>query len=153
MLAARQRQSVQDPICRKRRKIEARELRIDEFYVEFRVMDDQAIVAKVWSDVQRVFPDAARDAHIIKSSVVKIPQSVYWPKPGLDHLRPTQATPIPNLFLAGGYTQQRFYDSMEGAVSSGRRAARALLSSHSARSAARPSEDTSVVPIAQPQTA
>ncbi len=115
--------------------------------------DDQAIVAKVWSDVQRVFPDAARDAQIVKSSVVKIPQSVYWPKPGLDHLRPTQATPIANLFLAGGYTQQRFYDSMEGAVASGRRAARALLSSHAARSAARPSEDSPVVPIAQPQTA
>jgi 15-cis-phytoene desaturase len=94
---------------------------------EYIKWDDQAIIDKVWDDVRRMFPDSSRDARIVKSTVVKIPQSVYWPKPGLDHLRPTQATPIGNLFLAGGYTQQRFYDSMEGAVSSGRRAARALL--------------------------
>jgi 15-cis-phytoene desaturase len=90
---------------------------------------DEQIVARVWGDVQRMFPDSARDANVVKATVVRVPQSVYWPKPGMDHLRPTQATPIRNLFLAGGYTQQRFYDSMEGAVSSGRRAARTLLAS------------------------
>ncbi|MCA1667517.1 MAG: FAD-dependent oxidoreductase [Thermomicrobia bacterium] len=67
------------------------------------------------------------EARIVKSTVVRIPQSVYWPKPGIDHLRPTQATPIANLFLAGGYTTQEFYDSMEGAVASGRLAATALM--------------------------
>ncbi|HYN89238.1 MAG TPA: FAD-dependent oxidoreductase, partial [Ardenticatenaceae bacterium] len=66
--------------------------------------------------------------HVTKSAVVRIPQSVYWPKPGLDRYRPSQATPISNLVLAGGYTRQRFYDSMEGAVRSGNRAAAALLS-------------------------
>jgi len=90
--------------------------------------DDQAIVNRVWCDVQRLFPQTTSGAHIRKSSVVRIPQSVYWPKPGLDTLRPTQRTPIANLYLAGGYTIQRFYDSMEGAVSSGQRAAEALLS-------------------------
>jgi len=71
-------------------------------------------------------PDQERpQARIVKSTIVRIPQSVYWPKPGIDHLRPTQATPIPNLFLAGGYTTQEFYDSMEGAVASGRLAATA----------------------------
>ena len=73
------------------------------------------------------FPDTAPNARIVKSTVVRIPQSVYWPKPGIDHLRPTQTTPIPNLFLAGGYTTQDFYDSMEGAVASGRLAATALM--------------------------
>jgi 15-cis-phytoene desaturase len=89
-------------------------------------MDDQALVERVWSDVKRVFPQTAAGAKIVKSSVVRIPQSVYWPRPGLDALRPTQRSPINNLYLAGGYTQQKFYDSMEGAVSSGRLAARAL---------------------------
>lgn len=96
--------------------------------------EDQAIIDRVWADVKRMFPTSTQEAQIIKSTVVKIPQSVYWPKPGLNHLRPTQATPIANLFLAGGYTQQRFYDSMEGAVSSGRLAARALLAAHAVRS-------------------
>jgi 15-cis-phytoene desaturase len=89
--------------------------------------DDRAIIDRVWSDMQLVFPQTAAGAKILKSSLVRIPQSVYWPKPGLDALRPTQQSPIDNLFLAGGYTMQKFYDSMEGAVSSGRLAARALV--------------------------
>jgi len=88
--------------------------------------DDAAIFDRVWNDVKRVFPQTAAGAHILKKSIVRIPQSVYWPKPGLDALRPTQQSPITNLYLAGGYTIQKFYDSMEGAVSSGRLAARAL---------------------------
>ena len=89
--------------------------------------DDQAIIDRVWGDMKRVFPQTTAGVSIVKSSLVRIPQSVYWPKPGLDALRPSQKTPISNLFLAGGYTIQKFYDSMEGAVSSGRLAARALV--------------------------
>jgi len=88
---------------------------------------DAEIIAMVRANVDSAFPQTAPDARIVKSSVIRIPQSVYWPKPGLDHLRPTQVTPIANLFLAGGYTTQDFYDSMEGAVASGRRAASALM--------------------------
>jgi 15-cis-phytoene desaturase len=89
-------------------------------------LDDKAIIDRVWGDMKRVFPQTTPGARILKSSIVRIPQSVYWPKPGLDALRPTQQSPISNLFLAGGYTIQTFYDSMEGAVSSGRLAARTL---------------------------
>jgi 15-cis-phytoene desaturase len=91
-------------------------------------LDDREIVARVSDDIRRYFPKLATGAKVLKSTVVRIPRSVYWPKPGVDHLRPTQVTPIANLFLAGGYTQQKFYDSMEGAVSSGNRAAQAIMS-------------------------
>ena len=40
-------------------------------------------------------------------------------KPGQDKHRPSQATPIPNFFLAGSYTYQDYIDSMEGATKSG----------------------------------
>lgn len=90
-------------------------------------LPDEEIVSLVARDVEACFPKTARDASITKSTVVRIPQSVYRPAPGLDALRPAQETPITNLFLAGGYTRQRFYDGMEGAVSSGNRAARALI--------------------------
>ena len=90
-------------------------------------LPDAEIVARVKANVDATFPQTGPDARIVKHSIVRIPQSVYWPKPGIDHLRPTQETPIPNLFLAGGYTLQDFYDSMEGAVASGRRAATALM--------------------------
>lgn len=90
-------------------------------------LPDAEIVARVKANVDATFPDSGPEARIVKHSIVRIPQSVYWPKPGIDHLRPAQATPIPNLFLAGGYTTQDFYDSMEGAVASGRLAATALM--------------------------
>merc|ERR1711871_1175751 len=53
------------------------------------------------------------------SNVVKLGQSLYREKPGQDKFRPTQATPIPNFFLAGSYTYQDYIDSMEGATKSG----------------------------------
>ena len=90
-------------------------------------LDDNEIVRRVSADIASCFPEATASASVVKSTVVRIPQSVYRPAPGLDRYRPTQSTPIANLFLAGGYTRQRFYDSMEGAVSSGNRAADALL--------------------------
>ena len=36
----------------------------------------------------------------------------------MEQYRPTQITPVPNLFLAGGFSQQLYYDSMGGAVMS-----------------------------------
>ncbi|MBA3533374.1 MAG: FAD-dependent oxidoreductase [Ardenticatenales bacterium] len=90
-------------------------------------LSEEEIVQQVWADVCRTFPKTTPGARITKSTVVKIQQSVYWPKPGLDALRPSQASPIHNLSIAGGYTRQRFYDSMEGAVQSGNRAAAATL--------------------------
>jgi zeta-carotene desaturase len=59
--------------------------------------------------------------------VVRIPNSIYREVPGSDALRPTQRTPIRNLALAGDYTQQDYMASMEGAVRSGHRAAKALI--------------------------
>jgi 15-cis-phytoene desaturase len=91
-------------------------------------LSDGEIVAAVWERMQSYYPKVAPRLSIVKSSVVRIPQSVYHPKPGLERYRPTQASPVPNFFLAGGFTRgHRFFDSMEGAVASGRLAAKAML--------------------------
>jgi 15-cis-phytoene desaturase len=96
-------------------------------------LDDGEVVALVRRDVEACFPASATGARVVKSTVVRVPRSVYCPAPGMDALRPTQTTPVANLFLAGGYTQQRFYDSMEGAVSSGNKAARAAIDRYRSR--------------------
>lgn len=90
-------------------------------------LPDEQIVEQVWKGVQGIFPETATKAKIEKSKVVKVPRSVYWPAPGSDKFRVPQKSPISNLALAGGYTKQRFYDSMEGAVRSGNRAADAIV--------------------------
>jgi len=87
---------------------------------------NEAIAEHVLTQVRELFP-SARDLNMTWSSVVKLAQSLYREAPGMEPFRPQQATPIPNFFLAGSYTQQDYIDSMEGATLSGRRAAAAIL--------------------------
>lgn len=82
---------------------------------------DRAVLQQVLYDFYRLHP-AARGARLLKYRLVRIPNSVYQARPGVDRYRPDQATPVPNLFLAGDYTQQEFMASIEGAVRSARRA-------------------------------
>lgn len=68
--------------------------------------------------LHNIFP-SSRKLNCTWSSVVKLGQSLYREKVGQDKFRPTQATPIPNFFMAGSYTYQDYLDSMEGATRSG----------------------------------
>ncbi len=81
---------------------------------------DSEVLAVVLSDFYRMHP-AARSARLLKHHLVRIPNSVYQARPGVDRYRPDQASPVPNLFLVGDYTQQEFLASIEGAVRSARR--------------------------------
>ena len=82
---------------------------------------DQVVLKQVLSDFYQMHP-VARAAKLTKYTLVRIPNSVYQARPGVDQYRPDQATPVPNLFLAGDYTQQEFMASIEGAVRSAKRA-------------------------------
>ena len=70
------------------------------------------------SQIRKLFPSSTQ-LECTWSNVVKLGQSLYREIPGQDKFRPTQATPIKNLFLAGSYTYQDYLDSMEGATRSG----------------------------------
>ncbi|MGB3615655.1 MAG: 9,9'-di-cis-zeta-carotene desaturase [Elainellaceae cyanobacterium] len=87
---------------------------------------NEAIAHHVLKQVHELFP-SSRSLNMTWYSVVKLAQSLYREAPGMDPYRPTQATPVPNFFLAGSYTAQDYIDSMEGATLSGRQAARAVL--------------------------
>jgi 9,9'-di-cis-zeta-carotene desaturase len=89
-------------------------------------LSDAEIAEQCRAALVRLWPQAAGIA-VTKTSVVRIPNSIYREAPGSDRWRPTQATPVPNLFLAGDYTRQDYMASMEGAVRSGQQAARAVL--------------------------
>jgi len=90
-------------------------------------LSDDEIAEKCIGALAHLWPDT-RAAKVLRSTVVKIPNSIYREVPGSDAMRPTQRTPIRNLALAGDYTRQDYMASMEGAVRSGHRAAQALLS-------------------------
>ncbi len=85
-------------------------------------LDGASLTERVMSEFTARHPKACQ-AKLLKSTVVRIPQSVYKARPGTDRYRPDQATSVPNFFLAGDYTRQDYMASMEGAVLSGKQAA------------------------------
>ena len=88
---------------------------------------DEEIVAATMAELEKLFPDQIpQPAKLLKSHVVKTPRSVYKATPGRQACRPEQATSIPNFYLTGDYTMQRYLASMEGAVLSGKLTAQAI---------------------------
>ena len=81
---------------------------------------DEAVLQVILEDLYPLHPQA-RAAKLLKHTLVRIPNSVYQARPGVDQFRPDQASPVPNFFLAGDYTQQEFLASIEGAMRSAKR--------------------------------
>jgi squalene-associated FAD-dependent desaturase len=85
----------------------------------------QEIIDLCLEEVRRAIP-AARDARLMKSTVVKETAATFSPEPGCDRWRPAAASPVPGLFLAGDWTATGWPATMEGAVRSGYLAAEAV---------------------------
>ena len=102
-------------------------------YVELVVSCSRSLVEKSKSEIvdmavkeaQEFFP-GARDAKLVKSTVIKEVHATYSPRPGVDQYRPQPETPWPRVFLAGDFTATGWPATMEGAVRSGYLAAEAL---------------------------
>jgi squalene-associated FAD-dependent desaturase len=86
----------------------------------------QEIVDLCLKEVRQVLP-AAREANLVKSTVIKETEATFSPEPGVDRLRPIQQTRIELMFLAGDWTKTGWPATMEGAVRSGYLAAEAVL--------------------------
>ena len=85
-----------------------------------------AIVDQVVNDLRVCLP-AAQEATLLRSRIVTEQHAVFSVRPGLERLRPKQQTDMPNLFLAGDWTQTGWPATMEGAVRSGYLAAEGVL--------------------------
>jgi len=83
------------------------------------------IVDMAVKEAQEFFP-GARDAKLLKSTVIKEVHATYSPRPGIDQYRPKPETVWPRVFLAGDFTATGWPATMEGAVRSGYLAAEAL---------------------------
>ena len=102
-------------------------------YIELVVSSSNTLIDKsraeiidlALGEVREFFP-AAREANLVKSTVIKEVNATYSPRPGIDAHRPTSVTPWPRVFLAGDWTATGWPATMEGAVRSGYLAAEAL---------------------------
>jgi zeta-carotene desaturase len=90
----------------------------------------EEIIDLCLKEVRQALP-AAREAQLVKATVIKEANATFSPEPGVDQWRPTQETKTSGLFLAGDWTQTGWPATMEGAVRSGYLAAEAVLRSSS----------------------
>jgi 15-cis-phytoene desaturase len=102
---------------------------------------DAEIVDATMKELERLFPaevgpgvSAERRANLVKSTVVRVPRSVYAATPGRNKFRPSQVSPIDNFVMAGDYATQKYLGSMEGAVLSGKLAAEVICDKAMGRS-------------------
>ncbi len=102
-------------------------------YVELVVSSSRSLVEKSKAEIvdlavkeaQEFFP-GAREAKLLKSTVIKEVHATYSPRPGIDQHRPKPDTAWPRVFLAGDWTATGWPATMEGAVRSGYLAAEAV---------------------------
>lgn len=80
---------------------------------------------RVLAELIAIWP-VVRDAGLVHDRVITVPAAVFAMRPGVERWRPTQATPIKNLALAGDWTATGWPATMEGAVRSGRLAIEAI---------------------------
>jgi zeta-carotene desaturase len=84
------------------------------------------IVDLALRELREFFP-GAREAQLVKSTVIKEIHATFSPGPGVDEFRPPQKTASERVFLAGDWTATGWPATMEGAVRSGYRAAEAVI--------------------------
>jgi zeta-carotene desaturase len=78
----------------------------------------QEIVDLALTQLREFFP-AARDAVLLKSTVIKEVNATFSPVPGIDRYRPASQTAWPRIFLAGDWIATAWPATMESAVRSG----------------------------------
>jgi squalene-associated FAD-dependent desaturase len=102
-------------------------------YIELVVSSSKSLIDKTRAEIVdlalgevREFFPAARNANLVKSTVIKELNATYSPRPGIDAHRPSTKTAWPRVFLAGDWTATGWPATMEGAVRSGYLAAEAI---------------------------
>ncbi|MGF1578205.1 MAG: FAD-dependent oxidoreductase, partial [Gemmataceae bacterium] len=93
---------------------------------EARELGHEELRERVLQELRGLFPEAA-DAKVLRHRVVTEHAATFSVVPGVDAYRPSQVSPINNLFVAGDWTNTGWPATMEGAVRSGYLAAEGLL--------------------------
>src|SRR6185437_7628884 len=102
-------------------------------YVELVISSSKSLINKSRQDIidlalreLREFFPGARDANLVKATIIKELNATFSPLPGIDRYRPSSRTAWPRVLLAGDWTATGWPATMEGAVRSGYIAAEQL---------------------------
>jgi 15-cis-phytoene desaturase len=92
---------------------------------KYLTMSPEEIIKIVIEEAQKINLDIK--PHIIDYRIVSHPEDFHTLEPGYNWMRPDQKTPIKGLTLAGDYTKQSYFATMEGAVVSGKKASNVVM--------------------------
>ncbi|TWT53084.1 15-cis-phytoene desaturase [Rubripirellula amarantea] len=95
---------------------------------DVRGLPKQELMNQVLAEIHHEFP-SSRNASLVRYRVVTDPRSVFSVRPGISSSRPSATTALPWLWLAGDWTDTGWPATMEGAVISGRSAAKGWMDS------------------------
>ncbi|HTU89577.1 MAG TPA: hydroxysqualene dehydroxylase HpnE [Gemmataceae bacterium] len=93
---------------------------------QFRGLGHDEVERQILAELAQLFP-AAKTAKVKRARVVTEHTATFSAAPGVDKWRPDQASPLPNLLVAGDWTATGWPATMESAVRSSYLAAEALL--------------------------
>ncbi|MBI5180094.1 MAG: oleate hydratase [Nitrospirae bacterium] len=93
---------------------------------EYIDVPSEKLVEMALRELKKVFPDTS-SARLLCCKVIKERHATFSPQPGVDQYRPSQKSSINNLFLAGDWTDTGLPATIEGAVLSGQKCAKAIV--------------------------
>jgi squalene-associated FAD-dependent desaturase len=96
---------------------------------ELASMTEAEVLDRVEAELKEVWPASQAAVRLHGRQIIEH-KAVFAPTPGVDEKRLGQVTDIPNLFLAGDWTQTGWPATMEGAVRSGYLAAEGVLTAN-----------------------
>ncbi|MFP5383133.1 MAG: hydroxysqualene dehydroxylase HpnE [Gammaproteobacteria bacterium] len=84
-------------------------------------------IIDIQMDMLRRYYPQAREARVVHSHIVRMPNSTFAQRPGTFGVRPSQKTAVQGLAIAGDWTRTDWTTTMEGACQSAARAVEAVL--------------------------
>lgn len=92
---------------------------------KFIPMKEEEIIREVIDEAYELGLDL--ESNLLNYRIVSHPEDFYSLEPNNDWMRPSQRTDIKGLVLAGDYTRQPYFSTMEGAVVSGLKASQVIM--------------------------
>jgi squalene-associated FAD-dependent desaturase len=89
------------------------------------ILSQAELINIIQQDLSKINPDLKNP---IDYRVITEKRAAFSCDVGVNAYRPPHASPLPNLYLAGDYTQTRYPATLEGAIQSGVKAARLICS-------------------------
>ncbi|NKB81688.1 MAG: hypothetical protein GKS05_07360 [Nitrospirales bacterium] len=96
---------------------------------------DQDLLACAWKEIHQIVPhqDGLSSSDSLEHQIFRHHRAFLSPAPGITAYRPSQQSPLPNLFLTGDWTETGLSAGVESAIVSGNRCSASIVAMNARR--------------------